>query len=71
MYSLMLYSSLSNKHLKMMDHNLMSVDRKERGRHSSDHPCAREVGKYQFSLHLHRLHGFGRCEKAAVGGEQG
>lgn len=47
----------------------MSVDREGSGRHSSVHPRAREVGKYQLSLHLHRLHGLGRCEKAAVGGK--
>lgn len=70
MYSLMLYSFLRNKHLKMMDHNLMSVDRGGRGRHSSHRPHAGDVGMYQFSLHLHRLRGFWRCEKAAVGGEQ-
>lgn len=70
MNSLMVYSFLRNKHLKMMDHNLMSVDREERGRHSSDYPRAREVGKHQLSLHLHRVHCFRRREKAAVGREQ-
>lgn len=30
-YSLILYSFCRNKHLKMMDHNLMSVDRERRG----------------------------------------
>jgi len=70
MYSLMLFPFLRNKHLKMMDHNLMSTDREGRGRHNSDHPYAREVGKCRLSLHLHRLHGFRRYEEAAAGREQ-
>lgn len=70
MYFLKLYSFPRNKHLKMRDHNLVSVDREGRERYGSDHLHAREVGKHQLSLHLQRLHGFGRWEKASVGGEQ-
>lgn len=66
MYFLKLYFFPRKKHLKMMDHSLMSVDREGRESYTSDHPRAGELGKCQLSLNLHRSHSFGRWEKATA-----